>query len=157
MGANMPKTPNNRTPKKNSTEERLRATPFSGVDTIDTEENAIRLSVWRRFTEAKVVEELLTKPEFRHVTEELKAGLSCSLQGGSKDQVYKIFSEGKGMKLEVNKKFAESLGDHQVRFFQGVVQAGIEGYGALYMQVKGLLTRPSTETSGQDSLKSAKK
>jgi hypothetical protein len=50
------------------------------------------------------------------------------------------------MKLEVNKKFADSLGEHQVRFFQGVVQAGIEGYGSLYMQVKGLLARPSVDS-----------
>ena len=145
----MPRTANSRTPKKNRTEERLRATPFEGVEVLDAEEEAIRLSVWRRFTEARVVEDLLTKPEFQHVTEELKAGLSCSLQGGSKDHVYKIFSEGKGMKLEVNKKFAESLGESQARFFQGVVQAGIEGYGAIYMQVKGLLSRPNADTENQ--------
>lgn len=137
----MPKQPNNLKPKKNSTEERLRATPFTGVDVLDSEETAIRLSVWKRFTESKIVEELLSKPEFKHISEELKAGLSCSLHGNSKDHIYKIFSEGRGMKLEVNKKFADSMGEHQVKFFQGVVQAGIEGYGALYMQVKGLLSR----------------
>ena len=143
----MPKPMNNRTPKKNATEEKLRATPFEEVHDLDAEENAIRLSVWKRFTEAKVVEELLTKPEFNHVTDELKAGLSCSLNGASKDQVYKIFSEGKGMKLEVNKKFADSMGEHQVKFFQGVVQAGIEGYGSLYLQVKGLLNKQSGQTT----------
>ena len=153
----MSKPPNNIKPKKNATEERLRATPFKGVDSIDTEESSIRLSVWRRFTEAKVVEELLTKPEFKHVGEELKAGLSCSLNGNPKDQIYKVFSEGKGMKLEVNKKFAESLGDHQVRFFQGVVQAGIEGYGSLYMQMKGLLSRATTETGELKPAKTKKR
>ncbi len=141
----MPKPPDNRKPKRNSTEEKLRATPFAGVDALDSEEKAIRHSVWRRFTESKVAEELLTKPEFTHVVEELKAGLSCSMNGGTKDAIYKISSEGRGMKLEVNKKFADSLGEHQVRFFQGVVQAGIEGYGSLYMQVKGLLARPSVD------------
>ena len=139
----MPKSPDNMKPKKNTTEERLRATPFAGVDVLDSEENAIRMSVWRRFTEAKVVEELLSKPDFKHVVDELKAGLSCSLHGSAKEQIYKISSEGKGMKLEVNKKFAESLGEHQVKFFQGVVQAGIEGYGAIYMQIKGLISRPA--------------
>lgn len=134
----MPKAPDNRKPRKNSTEERLRATPFNSVDNLDTEEKAIRTMVWRRFTEAKVIEEMLTKPEFTNVAEELKAGLSCSLNGTPKDDIYKISSEGKGLKLEVNKKFAESLGEHQTKFFQGVVQAGIEGYGAIYMQVKGL-------------------
>ncbi len=153
----MPKAPNNRTPKKNSTEERLRATPFEVVDKLDSEEKAIRLSVWRRFRESKVVEELLTKPEFTHVVEELKAGLSCSLNGSPKDNIYKISSEGRGMKLEVNRKFAESLGEHQIRFFQGVVQAGIEGYGSLYMQVKGLLTRPNVDAKEFEAATTAKK
>lgn len=148
----MPKPPNNMRPKKNATEEKLRATPFSGVEILDTEENAIRLAVWRRFTESKVVEELLSKPEFRHVLDELNAGLSCALNGTPKDSIYTIYSEGRGLKLEVNKKFAESLGEHQVRFFQGVVQAGIEGYGALYMQVKGLLSRPGVDGKEIDSL-----
>lgn len=137
----------NMTPKKNATEEKLRATPFDGVDILESEENAIRLSVWRQFTESKVVEELLTKPEFNHVKNELKAGLSCFMQGGGKDQIYKISSEGCGLRLEVSKKFAETLGEHQAKFFQGVVQAGIEGYGALYMQVKGILSRPNVNSS----------
>lgn len=141
----MPRTADNRSPRRNTTEEKLRATPFEGVDALDAEEKAIRLDVWRRFTEAKVVDELMTKNEFTHVKEELKAGLSCSVLGSSKDQMYKISSEGHGLKLEVNKKFAESLGEHQVKFFQGVVQAGIEGYGALYMQVKGLLKKPAVD------------
>ena len=153
----MPRAPNNRAPRKNATEEKLRATPFDGVESLDAEENAIRLDVWRRLTESKVVEELLTKPEFNHVVEELKAGLSCALQGSGKDQMYKISSEGRGLKLEVNKKFADSLGDHQIRFFQGVVQAGIEGYGALYMQVKGLLKRPNVDAKEIENLRRAEK
>lgn len=147
----MPKPRNNMKPRKNATEERLRATPFNEVETMDLEESTIRLSVWRKFTESKIIEELLTKPEFSHVKEELKAGLSCSLHGSRKDQVYRIFSDGKGMKLEVNKKFAEALGDHQIKFFQGVVQAGIEGYGTVYMQMKGLLNRPNVSSGQYDS------
>lgn len=153
----MPRAPNNKSPKRNPTEEKLRATPFNGVDEHDSEEKAIRLSVWRRFTEAKVVEELLTKPEFQHVRDELHAGLSCALNGNPKDNIYRIFSEGRGMKLELNKKFAESLGEHQVPFFEGVVKAGIEGYGVIYMQVKGLLSRPKFDGKELEAQVSAKK
>ena len=85
------------------------------------------------------------------------AACACAIQGSGKDQMYKISSEGRGLKLEVNKKFADSLGDHQVRFFQGVVQAGIEGYGALYMQVKGLLKRPNIDAKEIENLRRAEK
>ncbi|MBK9324479.1 MAG: hypothetical protein IPM97_16285 [Bdellovibrionaceae bacterium] len=50
----MPKPPDNRKPKRNSTEEKVRATTFTGVEVLDSEEKAIRHSVWRRFTESKV-------------------------------------------------------------------------------------------------------
>lgn len=154
----MPRSSDNKTPKKNRTEERLRATPFKKVDILDDEENSIRHSVWRRFTESKIIDELSTKPEFVHVSKELEAGLSCSLNGGSpKDRIYKISSAGQGLMLEVNRKFAESLGEHQLRFFQGVVQAGIEGYGALYMQIKGLLPRPNIEAVELEALAQTKK
>jgi hypothetical protein len=153
----MPRSPNNTTPKRNSTEERLRATPFDDVEKMDAEEKAIRAEAWRRLTHSKVVEELLTKPEFKHVLEELRSGLSCDLNNNAKDNVYRIFSEGHGLKLLVNTKFSESLGEHQVRFFQGVVQAGIEGYGALYMQVKGMLSRPSVSKEEFEGAASPKK
>jgi len=153
----MPKAPDNKRPRKNQTEEKLRATPFGGVDEHDSEEKAIRLSVWRRFTEAKVVEELLTKPEFQNVRDELQAGLSCVLNGNPKDNIYRIFSEGRGMRLELNKKFAESLGEHQIPFFEGVVRAGIEGYGVVYMQVKGLLSRPKFDGKELETNASARK
>jgi hypothetical protein len=157
LGEVMPKAPDNKRPRKNQTEEKLRATPFGGVDEHDSEEKAIRLSVWRRFTEAKVVEELLTKPEFQNVRDELQAGLSCVLNGNPKDNIYRIFSEGRGMRLELNKKFAESLGEHQIPFFEGVVRAGIEGYGVVYMQVKGLLSRPKFDGKELETNASARK
>lgn len=147
----MPKVQNNRVRKKNSTDEKLRASPFSEVSQLDDEEKAIRLLVWKRFTEAKIVDELLTKPEFSHVTEELKAGLSCVYKGNAKDQIYKIFSEGQGLKLELNKTFAESMGTDEIKFFQGAVQAGIEGFGAIYFQVKGLLSKPVSTAYSENS------
>lgn len=153
----MPKIADHLTPKRNPTEERLRATPFEDSHQMDNEENDIRLSVWRRLTESKIIEELLTKPEFAHVVAEMEAGLQCALNGGSKEEIYKIFSHGKGLKLEINKEFANTLGEHQVKFFQGVVQAGIEGYGALYMQLKGLLARPNMNAYSAKALKIGKK
>jgi hypothetical protein len=146
----MPKAPNNVVPKKNSTEEKLRATPFSAVDALDLEENAIRLSVWRRFTESKVFEELLTKPEFRHILEELKAGLSCSMNSNLDKDLFRIYSDGRGLRLEVNDKMAASMGEHQRHIFHGLIQTGIEGYGALHMQAKGVVTKPSLELKDKD-------
>lgn len=142
----MPKALNNTKPRKNTTEESLRATPFTEISRLDEEEAAIRLATWQRLTEAKIFAELLTKPEFKHIKDELQEGLTCGLGGSAaKDRIYRIFSEGLGIQLELNDKFVKSLGKSQVSFFQGAVQAGIAGWGSLYWQAKGLLPRDNAE------------
>lgn len=136
----MPRPSNNKLPKKNVTEERLRATPFESVEELEREQESIRLSVWKRFTEAQMIDELLTKSESSFLREEWAAGLSCFLGGGgSRENIYRIFSEGKGLKLQINPDFTKGLGKAEVEFLEGVVRAGIEGYGVLYMRTKGLI------------------
>lgn len=147
----MPKKSNNKTPKKNGTEERLRATPFDSVDELDSETASIRLAVWRRITEGKILDELLSKPECKYLLDEWKAGLLCFLGNDSKNSIYKIYSDGQGLKLQLNKEFAKSLEEHEVTFLEGVVRAGIEGYGALYL--KSRLIIPNSEP--QNSIRKA--
>jgi len=149
----MPKQRDNTKPRKNATEERLRGTPFKEITELESAEAAVRLDTWQRMTGNKVFSELLTKPEFNGVKEELKAGLSCGLNIGSKDRIYKIFSEGIGMNLELNETYIKSLGKHQISLVQGAIQAGIEGWGGLFWQAKGMLPRtPSDKNAGQTGL-----
>lgn len=135
----MPKPSDNTTPKKNATEERLRATPFENVAELDSEAHAIRLSVWRQFTQAQVINELLTKAENAFIVEEWRAGLIAFFGVHPRERIFKIFSEGRGLKLELNKDYTQSLGDQEVRLIEGVIRASIEGYGALYLRAKSLL------------------
>lgn len=154
----MPKSPDNKRPKKNTTEERLRATPFEEIGDLDSEEQAVRLAAWRQYTDSKVKDELRTKPEFSHINEELEAGLECdAVSGKTIDRIYKISSKRRGLRLELNKKFAESLGEHQVPFYQSAIQAGIEGFGSLSMQVKGLISRPKVDPKDLETLQIPKK
>ncbi len=150
----MPRPINNRLPKKNSTEEKLRATPFSQIDSLLAEEKLIRQSVWRRLTEAKIIEELLTKPEFNHIANELKAGLSCYYKTENSDQLYKISSDGQGLKLEINEELSDSLGSHHAETLKNLIQAGIEGYGGIYMHLKGLGSKGDTKETNEKILDS---
>ena len=112
----MPKQVNNKSPKKNGTEERLRATPFVSVEELDGETASIRLAVWRRITEGKIIDELLSKPESKYLIDEWKAGLLCFFGNDSKNSIYKIYSEGQGLKLQLNKDFTKSLSDCVFRY-----------------------------------------
>lgn len=142
----MPRSRDNTKRLKNRTGERLRATPFDDVSKLEAEEEQIRRSVWQRLTEAKVFGEMLTKSEFSMIQEELKAGLSCRLDGSSqKERIFHIYSKGTGIQLDLNESFVQSLGDNQIPLLQGTIQAGIAGWGSLFWQAKGLLSRPGSE------------
>ncbi len=145
----MPKAANNKSPRRNATEEKLRATPFESVDELEKEAKTIRLMVWRKFQEARVIDELVTKPDNAFIVEEWRAGLNC-YYGTSTNNIYKIFSEGRGLKLEINKDFTKTLGDLEVKFLEGIVRAGIEAYGTIYLKTKSLLKESD---SGPDSFK----
>lgn len=140
----MARVANNVTPKKNPSEEKLRATPFQSVAELEAEAKAIRLSVWRKFNQAQVIHELLTKSENAFIVEEWKEGLVAFYGNDSKDQIFRIYSEGKGLKLKLNKEFTQTLGEHEMNFVEGVVRAGIEGFGSLYLRAKSLVAEQSS-------------
>ena len=143
----MPKVVNNKSPRKNSTQERLRATPFHSVEELDRETETIRKDVWRRFVEGQIIDELLSKPENKYLLEEWKAGLICFFGSDSRNNIYKIYSDGRGLKLQLNQEFTKSLADSEVVFLEGVVRAGIEGYGALYMRSKSIIQNPDLQNT----------
>jgi hypothetical protein len=143
----MPRIADHLRPKKNSTAEKLRGTPFEDPSLLDAEAKAIRLSVWRRLTEAQVLNELLTKPDYRFVLAEWKAGLVAFFDDGSTEQIFRVFSDGQGLRLELNRAFTRTLGDAESRFVEGVVRAGIEGFGALYLRSKCILREGGQEGS----------
>lgn len=148
----MPKASDNTTPKKNTTEERLRATPFENVSELDAEANAIRKSVWRQFTRAQVINELLTKSENAFIVEEWKAGLIAIHGTANRERIFKIYSEGRGLKLELNKEYTQTLGEQEVRLIEGVIRASIEGYGFLYMRAKNLIDDPDGHSDQKKNL-----
>jgi hypothetical protein len=135
----MPKPRNDLSPKKNPTAERLRATPFDTGEQLDSEQQVLRMSIWREITQARITHELLTKPENAFVLAEFKAGLTAVAGSSGKERIYRIFSDGVGLTLELNSDYTKSLGSCEAGFMEGVVRAGIEGYGRLYLQVKRLL------------------
>lgn len=138
----MPRAADHKSPKKNTTQERLRATPFEDTHQLDQEEATIRKEIWRRLTESRVIDELLTKPEFKHVLEEWKAGLACNYGNDAKNNIYRIFSEGRGLTLQLNREFTKSLGDNELKLLEGVIRAGVTGYGTVYYNAKSLIQPP---------------
>lgn len=127
-------------PLKNRTEERLRATPFTDTKTMEEERQRIKYQTWKRLAEAQAFAELLTKEDFALVREEIEAGLLCKVEGASdKNKLFRIYSKGTGLLLDLNENYVKKLGENQVPFLKGTIQAGIEGWGNMFWRTKGLL------------------
>ena len=135
----MGRVADNKSEKKNRQQEKLRATPFDSVDELAREQKAIRLAEWRRLEKAKIIDELITKKDYAFIVDEWRSGLECFLSDDSDERLYKIFSEGRGLKVNLNKNLAESMGDSKSDFLASIVKGGIEGYGALFWRSKGVL------------------
>jgi hypothetical protein len=133
----MPQEPNHREPKKNRTYEKLRASPFKSADELALEEEKIRLETWRRLTEARIFDELLTKPENDFVKRIWKAGVRTRF-GGTGEDICHVFADEDGVKMTVNKAVYDSLPSHEVQFIEGVLRATLEGFEASHMRVRGL-------------------
>jgi hypothetical protein len=140
----MARPSDNTKPKKNPTEERLRATPFENVQALEKEQHLIRLQVWRRFHEAQVINELMTKPESAFMVEEWREGLVAYFGEGDGDRLFRIYSDGRGLKFELNRNYTQTLGENEARFVEGLARACIEGYGTLYFRAKSLLRDAQT-------------
>ena len=116
----MPQEPNHRNPKKNATYEKLRASPFRSADELAVEEEKIRLETWRRLTEARIFDELMTKPENGFVKRLWKAGVRTRF-GGTGEDICHVFADDEGVKMTVNKDVYNSLPSHEVQFIESVL------------------------------------
>jgi hypothetical protein len=134
----MARPKNERESKRNPTHEKLRGTPFDSVDDYNKEIHDIRRQIWRRFTEAQVIDELLTKSEFAFIRDDWKEGIRCYLEEAG-SEICHVFADSGGLKVQINKAFVDTLGERDLLFLEGVVRSNIEGYGALYYRMRGLL------------------
>lgn len=149
----MVKPKDHRKPKRNPREESLRGTPFTDPGERDRALREIRLDVWREWAAAQVVEELRTKKEFDFMQQEWEAGLVCVFGGKESQEIYRIFSPGRGLRLELKQQTVESLGEGKADFLSAVVRSGIEGYGSLFLKMKRMIGSESGSSELVSSIK----
>jgi hypothetical protein len=141
----MPRISDNKNPKNHPTYERLEQPP-SVKWMISKKKRTV--SAWM-LGDALLRLGLLTSCwpnlKIRRSKKSGKQDWNVPTSSGEKEDIYKIFSDGRGMKIQLNQEFVRSLGPGEVPFLEGVVRAGIEGWGSLYMQQRGLINRPNVD------------
>lgn len=121
----------------NVTLQKMAGLPFATAKELKEEEHNVRLSVWRRLEEAKVIHEMTERPEYGFWKDEFREGLVCCY-GEKNDNLVRVYSEGKGIKININKGLADAAPSSEA-LLGVLVKSMSESFANTYYKAKGIL------------------
>ena len=121
----------------NVTLQKMAGLPFKTAKELKEAQEEVRLSVWRRLEEAKVINEMIQREEFGFWTDEFREGLVCCY-GEKNDNLVRVYSEGKGIKININKGLADAAPSSEA-LLGVLVRSMSESFANTYYKAKGIL------------------
>lgn len=122
----------------NVTAAKLQEVPFKSARALKEAQDQIRLLVWRRMEEAKVINDLLSQEGYKFWHEEFSHGLICSYVDEQDLRLVRVHSDGKGINISINKALAAATPIGESVLTQ-LVRAMSESFATTYYRAKGLL------------------
>ena len=132
------KTKINAGDKQNVTVMKLSDVPFKTAKSLKDAQDQIRLQVWRRLEEAKVINEMLNLETYKFWHDEFSNGLLCSYVEEHDSSLVKVYSEGHGIKISINKSLAVTAPLGETVLSQ-LVKAMSESFATTYYRAKGII------------------
>ena len=129
------------------TRERLKGTPFGNAQDLKKASQEIRKKTWEQLERARIFDELSDKPEYSFIREEFQAGLKCKY-GSEKGHLVKVYSEGKGVEVDINKTLAKDIPQGSA-FVETLIRSLGDTFSKSYYQAKGIM---AADTSAEDIL-----
>jgi DNA-binding protein YbaB len=128
-----------KTPKADSnvTKRKLDNTPFKSVKEMEEASADIKMQVWKRLEYARQFQNMTENENYQFVKEELREGLSC-VYGDNGDNLVKVFSEGKGVKVSINKDLVKEV-EKSEAFVEALIRSTADAFSKSYYQIKGML------------------
>lgn len=122
----------------NVTNEKLAYLPFKSAKSLKEAQEQLRLQIWRRLEEAKILNEMLALNEYRFWHDEFAHGLVCEFAESSDSSLVKVASLGVGIKITINKGLAVTtpLTD---TVLGNLIKAMSESFAKTYYSAKGLM------------------
>lgn len=125
--------------QKNVTHEKLSGLPFASAKAWKEAQDAVQMQVWRRMEEAKVINEMLKRPEYKFWTEEFKEGLVCGYGEKGDANLVRVYSDGHGVKIAINRTIADAAPSAEA-VLGSLVKAMSESFATTYYKAKGILS-----------------
>lgn len=122
------------------TRQRLDRLPFSRASEQKKASDKIRYKLWERLEYARIFRELLDKPEFQFLKEEFMAGVVVGYQGQPDDYLAKIYSDGLGIKVVMNKNLLEEMPASSHAMLEVFIRSMSDSFSKSYYQMTGILS-----------------
>lgn len=133
---------------KNVTHEKLSGLPFGSAKAWKEAQDAILMQVWRRMEEARVINDMLQRPEYQFWTKEFKSGLVCGYGEKGDANLVRVFSDGDGVKIAINRSLADAAPSADA-VLGSLVKAMSESFATTYYKAKGIL--PASEAQSEEA------
>lgn len=124
-----------------ATREKLAGLPFERASDLKKAQDELRFQMWKRLENARLFNELSQKEEYQFIKEEFKHGLSCNY-GDEADYLVKVFSEGLGVKIDINKELVKNFPNSKA-FVETLIRSMGDTFSKSYYQAKGILAPDS--------------
>lgn len=144
----MAKAKKTKADSKNVTYEKLSGLPFSSAKAWKEAQDAVQMQVWRRMEEAKVINDMLQRPEYKFWSEEFKEGLVCGYGEKGDANLVRVYSDGNGVKIAINRSLADAAPSAEA-VLGSLVKAMSESFATTYYKAKGIL--PASEAQSEES------
>jgi hypothetical protein len=125
------------TSNASATREKLAGLPFEKASDLKKAQDELRYQMWKRLENARLFNELSQKDEYNFIKEEFKQGLSCNY-GDEVDYLVKVFSEGRGVKIDINKDLVKNIPNSRA-FVETLIRSMGDTFSKSYYQAKGIL------------------
>ncbi|MGZ3695856.1 MAG: hypothetical protein ACXWQO_17325 [Bdellovibrionota bacterium] len=122
----------------NVTNLKLANLPFKTAKAHKEAQDQLRLQVWRRLEEAKILHEMLELDEYKFWHEEFEHGLNCEFMESNDSSLVKVHSRDKGINITINKGLAVSTPLSEA-VLGNLIKAMSESFARTYYTAKGLM------------------
>lgn len=134
----MPRTKAKDSDYHNETRAKLEHTPFKSASEMNEKSEEIQMEVWRRLEYARLFQKMTENKNYEFVRKELQEGLTCGYGEDTEGYLVRVFSEGIGVKISINKDLVKDT-EKSEGFVEALIRSTADSFSKSYYQIKGML------------------
>ncbi len=140
----MPRTKAKDGDYNNKTRSKLENTPFKSAAEMNEKSEEIQMEVWRRLEYARLFQKMTENENYEFVRQELQQGLTCGYGEDTDGYLVRVFSEGIGVKISINKDLVKDT-EKSEGFVEALIRSTADSYSKSNYQSQGMLPLEASE------------